>query len=85
MFGLYRGVVPALIQQIPLVGANFMFYKFFSELFILHMKYESKNQVPGYYLIVIGGASGVTSKTILYPFDLARKRLQIQGFGEHRL
>lgn len=61
-----------------------MFYKFFSELFILHMKYESKNQIPGYYLIAIGGASGVTSKTILYPFDLARKRLQIQGFGEHR-
>lgn len=82
--GLYRGFVPALIQQMPLVGANFMFYKFFCELFMLNMGYESKNQVPGFFLGAIGGVSGVTSKTILYPFDLARKRLQIQGFGEHR-
>lgn len=61
-----------------------MFYKGFSEFFRRVMNYKTKEEIPGYYLIFIGGASGVTSKTILYPFDLIRKRMQIQGFSEYR-
>lgn len=49
------------------------------------MNLTSDREIPGIGLIVIGGIAGVTSKTILYPMDLAKKRLQIQGFGEYRL
>lgn len=82
--GLYRGVVPSLIQVTPLTGANFMFYKFFNEVAQKTLGYSSEKDIPGYILIMMGGLSGVASKTLFYPMDLCKKRMQIQGFSEHR-
>jgi solute carrier family 25 thiamine pyrophosphate transporter 19 len=34
--------------------------------------------------LVCGGASGVFAKTVVYPLDFVKKRLQVQGFEEAR-
>lgn len=34
--------------------------------------------------MVAGSAAGLVAKTMVYPLDLARKRLQIQGFEHGR-
>lgn len=82
--GLYRGMIPSLFQVVPLTGMNFMLYKFVCGLWTKTMRLSSEREIPGLGLVFIGGLTGVTSKTILYPMDLSKKRLQIQGFDDHR-
>lgn len=82
--GLYRGFIPSLFQVVPMTGSNFMLYKFFCGLWTNTMELSSERDIPGLGLVCIGGLAGVISKTILYPMDLAKKRLQIQGFAQYR-
>lgn len=78
--GFYKGLTPALIQIFPQMGLQFGFYSLFTGLW---------NKAKGLWFdsvpnslesLVCGSVSGVASKICVYPLDVVKKRLQVQGF-----
>ena len=48
------------------------------------MSADPKSKLPVAGNLICGGAAGLTAKTVIYPLDLVKKRLQVQGFEEAR-
>ncbi|KAJ6641259.1 Mitochondrial thiamine pyrophosphate carrier, partial [Pseudolycoriella hygida] len=82
--GLYRGLIPGIMQVTPLTGINFMFYNWLGSTTVEVMKLQSKSNIPAAVALMNGAMAGFLSKIMVYPMDLAKKRMQIQGFAEHR-
>ncbi|XP_014248213.1 mitochondrial thiamine pyrophosphate carrier-like isoform X2 [Cimex lectularius] len=81
----FKGLSTSLIQAGPLSGLVFLTHNFVSKLFIetkLLTTGASKLNLSGN--MVAGAMSGFIAKTLVYPLDMARKRLQIQGFQHAR-
>lgn len=89
--------MPSLIQIIPFSGLLFGFNRLFKQLW--HKIVGDKNEPNGLddsykntmqavlHVLesgVCGAASGFAAKSIVYPLDLLKKRLQVQGFGYAR-
>jgi solute carrier family 25 thiamine pyrophosphate transporter 19 len=70
MRDLYRGLSPALWQIVPWMGLNFAIYEA-----LRGAAPTDRLERLGLY----GAVSGAVSKLVVYPFDLAKKRLQMQG------
>nr|XP_014435754.1 mitochondrial thiamine pyrophosphate carrier isoform X2 [Pelodiscus sinensis] len=75
----YRGLTPTIIAVFPYAGLQFSFYNLLQQLYECVMPFEGnvKN-------LVCGSCAGVISKTLTYPFDLFKKRLQVGGFEQAR-
>ena len=82
--GLYRGVGPAMLQIAPLAGGQFMFYNLFGRVVKRLEGLSPEAQLPSGELFVCGGLAGLCTKLLVYPLDLTKKRLQIQGFAQSR-
>ncbi|KAH8283435.1 hypothetical protein KR018_001667, partial [Drosophila ironensis] len=95
--GLFAGLQFTLLQIFPLVGANFLFYKYLNALVLSfsHMQESKKgnsevkpnygpNQINGFFLFINGALSGVAAKVLVYPADLLKKRIQLKGFKMDR-
>lgn len=83
----YKGLVPTLVQIFPHAGLQFGFYAFFKALWemALHIKKKDPYQPADVEeSLVCGALSGICSKGIIYPLDMVKKRLQVQGFQEAR-
>ena len=91
--------MPSLIQIIPFSGLLFGFNRLFKQLwhrFITTSFSDEPDELGDSYksnmqavLHVIesgfcGAAAGFAAKSIVYPLDLLKKRLQVQGFGYAR-
>lgn len=82
--GLYRGLGPALLQIAPLTGGQFMFYNMFGTVIRQFERLPENATLPPTELFFCGGLAGLCTKLLVYPLDLAKKRLQIQGFSHNR-
>ena len=79
-FGLYKGILPQLLSMGPTSAIQFACYSTFTELYF-YMKQDKLNLFEKF---LCGSLSGGVGKTVVYPLDTIRKRLQIQGFEEGR-
>ena len=76
--GFFRGIGPTLGQIVPFMGTFFMTYEALrSRLSGLDLPWGSGNATAG----VLGG---VVAKTVVFPLDLVRKRIQVQGPTRNR-
>lgn len=82
--GLFRGLGPSLLQIAPLAGSQFMFYNLFADLIRDNFNIAKSQTLPAWEMLIVGGLTGCCAKFIVYPLDLSKKRLQIQGFAKHR-
>ncbi|KAK6171443.1 hypothetical protein SNE40_019632 [Patella caerulea] len=82
--GFYKGLVPAITQVGPQMGLQFGLYALCLEI-ISMIKDTPSTSMPGATESLFSGtAAGVVAKLIIYPFDIVKKRLQIQGFEQAR-
>ncbi|ESO11324.1 hypothetical protein HELRODRAFT_186259 [Helobdella robusta] len=88
--GLYKGFVPTIIQIAPNTGLQFAFYKLSISVWDFlcrRNKYmqatDDIHDVGLLESLICGSVAGLTAKTIVYPLDLAKKRLQIVGFHDY--
>ncbi|OAD58648.1 Mitochondrial thiamine pyrophosphate carrier [Eufriesea mexicana] len=77
----FHGLLPTLLQVAPHTGLQFAFYAFFTDTY---KNYYNKTDTSINNSIISGSVAGLLAKTVVYPFDLSRKRLQVQGFKNGR-
>ncbi|KAL8163235.1 UNVERIFIED_CONTAM: hypothetical protein K2H54_015377 [Gekko kuhli] len=77
----YRGLSPTVIAIIPYAGLQFSLYNFLTRLYEWVAPGSKTGNVKNF---VCGSCAGVISKTLTYPFDLFKKRLQVGGFEQAR-
>ncbi|KAK3384162.1 mitochondrial carrier domain-containing protein [Lasiosphaeria ovina] len=70
---LYRGIVPTVAGVAPYVGLNFMTYEFVRQYLTL----DGEQNPSAARKLVAGAVSGAVAQTCTYPFDVLRRRFQI--------
>lgn len=88
---LFKGIVPTIAQIAPNAGIQFFIYKLFTENILSSLSFFQRSKNIGSAIetsvvanVIAGSMAGLVSKTCVYPFDIIKKRLQIQGFQQHR-
>ncbi|XP_066474240.1 mitochondrial thiamine pyrophosphate carrier [Tiliqua scincoides] len=79
----YKGLSPTIIAIVPYAGLQFSFYGLLKRLYDWIIPGEGK-KTGNVKNLVCGSCAGVISKTLTYPFDLFKKRLQVGGFEQAR-
>lgn len=72
-FALYRGIVPTVAGVAPYVGLNFMVYEIARKQFTP----EGQADPSAIGKLGAGAVSGAVAQTCTYPFDVLRRRFQI--------
>ncbi|XP_041986973.1 mitochondrial thiamine pyrophosphate carrier-like [Aricia agestis] len=84
----FKGIIPTIAQIGPHAGVQFAVYKVLTENLLndisFFQRFNSNQESTLTANLLAGGIAGIVSKTVIYPFDVVKKRLQIQGFQQHR-
>ena len=78
----YRGLMVATIGMILYAGVSFLFWGFLRTHFFLHREGGSKTGAGQLADLSIGAASGALAETVLYPFEVIRRRMQVVGLTQ---
>lgn len=79
-FALYKGVDVSLVGIFPYIGTNFMVYGTLKEEVARRLDTRVAD-MPWWATLLAGGTAGACAQTVAYPFDLLRRRVQVEGFG----
>jgi solute carrier family 25 phosphate transporter 23/24/25/41 len=77
VLSLYRGWLPSVIGVIPYVGLNFAVYETLKDVAMKRYNCSSDQDLSSTYRLAAGGVAGTVGQTIAYPFDVVRRRLQV--------
>lgn len=93
--GLYRGVLPTLMGIMPYAGIKFFTYSLLKNKYrendhlarsaALSQSSEGQEQsadqkrLPIHMMLLFGATSGLLAQSATYPFDMLRRRMQVQG------
>ncbi|TDZ28679.1 60S ribosomal protein L18-B [Colletotrichum spinosum] len=70
---LYRGIIPTVAGVAPYVGLNFMVYEWARK----YLTPEGDKNPSAVRKLLAGAVSGAVAQTCTYPFDVLRRRFQI--------
>ncbi|XP_003279102.2 mitochondrial thiamine pyrophosphate carrier [Nomascus leucogenys] len=79
----YKGLAPTLIAIFPYAGLQFSCYSSLKHVYKWAIPAEGKKN-ENLQNLLCGSGAGVISKTLTYPLDLFKKRLQVGGFEHAR-
>ncbi|XP_021491284.1 mitochondrial thiamine pyrophosphate carrier isoform X1 [Meriones unguiculatus] len=79
----YKGLAPTMMAIFPYAGLQFSFYRSLKRVYDWVIPQDGK-QTGNFKNLLCGCGSGVISKTVTYPLDLFKKRLQVCGFEHAR-
>lgn len=82
--GFYKGLLPAVLGVAPQMGMQFGMYASLQRMWNIFFHYHKGHYPDFIESLICGSGAGFISKLIIYPLDLLKKRLQIQGFEEAR-
>lgn len=74
LFGVYRGLGCTILRDSPAFGVYFAGYEYLTEKVT-----DSKGNVNTLNLLLVGGLAGVISWVVIYPLDVIKSRLQVDG------
>jgi len=83
----YRGLVPTLTAIAPYSGLQFGFYTLFTELLkslVTNTDQYGQSKISLGGSLSCGGFAGLCAKTVIYPLDTVKKRLQVGGWDKGR-
>jgi solute carrier family 25 phosphate transporter 23/24/25/41 len=73
----YKGWLPSVIGVVPYVGLNFGVYETLKHTMLVHYGLRDERELSVPARLGCGAVAGTLGQTVAYPFDVARRRLQV--------